>query len=50
MFLDEEDKLAVTLQVKRGKIVRIDFGFAYPPEIREEDVARFLISPESAKP
>ena len=40
----------VTLQVRQGCIVRIDYGFADPPEIRPEDVIRYLVPPGTAGP
>jgi hypothetical protein len=42
---NQEKKISITLQVKHGKIIRIDYGFVYPPEIRPDNVVRYLIPP-----
>lgn len=47
---DSEIKTSITLQVRQGRIVRIDNGFAYPPEIRQDDVARYLVPPNNISP
>ena len=35
----------ITLQVKNGRIVRIDYRFGNPPTIKAEDVAKYLVMP-----
>ena len=45
-----ENQTSVTLQVQEGRIVRIDYGFGYPPAIREDDVVKYLVSPVNTKP
>lgn len=45
VFIDEAQSSSVTLQIIEGKIVRIDFGLGTPPEIREDDVYRYLLPP-----
>ena len=42
---DSETQLSYTLQVTDGKIVRIDHGFEFPPQIREDYVKQFLVEP-----
>lgn len=42
---DSEVKSSYTLQVTDGKIVRIDHGFEFPPQIREDYVKQFLVEP-----
>lgn len=41
----EQNSTSVTLQARRGRIVRIDFSDGYPPRIRPEDVVRYLVPP-----
>ena len=51
VFLGEPDsQSSLTLQVRKGKIVRIDYGLTYPPVIRPEDVLRYLVRPSEASP
>ncbi len=45
---DPGTQTSVTLQVRDGKIVRIDHGFGDPPEIPAENVARYLIAPDKS--
>jgi hypothetical protein len=46
MFIeDSEHGFSITLQVTQGRIVRIDYGFSYPPEIPEEQGVRYLLGP-----
>ena len=40
-----DSSTSVTLQVRAGRIVRIDYGLNRVPEIRPEDVSRYLVSP-----
>lgn len=47
---DSQASMSVTLQVRRGRIVRIDDGFGYPPVIREDDVLRYLVPPIKTDP
>ena len=47
---DQEHKTSITLQVKHGKIIRIDYGFVYPPEIRSDNIVRYLITPITVNP
>ena len=42
---DPEKQSSITLQVRQGRIVRIDNGYGYPPEIPAENVVMYLISP-----
>ena len=42
---NKEEVTSLTLQVKHGKIIRIDYGFVYPPEIRPDNVVRYLVPP-----
>lgn len=51
VFIDRpEMQTSTTLQVRQGRIVRIDSGFVYPPEIREDDVVRYLVPPNLISP
>ena len=43
-------QMNITLQVRNGHIVRIDNGFANPPEIRPDNVVRYLVSPGDTTP
>jgi len=45
MFIGVPEFTNVTLQVRSGKIVRIDHGIGDPPEINEDNVAIYLQSP-----
>ena len=46
VFIEEnEAQLSYTLQVTDGKIVRVDLGFEFPPQIPENYVKRFLVEP-----
>jgi hypothetical protein len=48
VFLSDPDAMTlVTLQVRQERVVRIDFSFGDPPQIRPEDVARYLVAPAS---
>lgn len=42
---DGEQSSGITLQVRQGRIVRIDYGFTSPPEISESWVVRYLVGP-----
>ncbi|OGN90476.1 MAG: hypothetical protein A2Y88_03025 [Chloroflexi bacterium RBG_13_48_10] len=42
---DPEKQSSITLQVRQGRIVHIDNGYGYPPEIPAENVVMYLISP-----
>ncbi len=42
---NQEKKTSLTLQIKQGKIIRIDYGFVYPPQIRSDNVVRYLVPP-----
>lgn len=46
----EQDTTNVTLQVREGRIVRIDESEEFPPRIRQADVVRFLVPPLKASP
>jgi hypothetical protein len=35
-----------TLQVRDGRIVRVDYYFGAEPRIRPEDVDRYLVAPQ----
>lgn len=46
VFIDDgEAQSSYTLQVTDGKIVRIDHGFEFPPQIRKDYVKQFLMEP-----
>jgi len=45
---DETAQVSVTLQVTQGRIVRIDYGMAWPPQIREQDVEAYILAPDDA--
>jgi hypothetical protein len=45
VFIGRPEITTVTLQVSAGKIVRIDYGIGNPPDINENDVAKYLLSP-----
>ncbi len=46
VFLDAgSPETTITLQIKNGRIVRIDYRFGNPPTIKEEDVAKYLVMP-----
>jgi hypothetical protein len=47
---DPENKTSITLQIRQGRIVRIDNGFGYPPEIRQDAVIRYLVPPINTNP
>jgi hypothetical protein len=40
-----ENQTSLTLQVRGGRIVRIDVGLQFPPVLREEDVVKYLVEP-----
>jgi hypothetical protein len=51
VFIDDtEAKASITLQVEKGRIVRIDYGFGTPPGIRQDDVVKYLVPPANTKP
>jgi len=45
-----KEQTSITLQVRRGRIVRVDYGFGYPPEIPQEYVVRYLMPPGNTNP
>jgi hypothetical protein len=45
-----EGEPSITLQIRQGKIIRIDYGFGSPYEIPQAAVARFLLPPPAASP
>lgn len=45
-----ENKSSITLQVRRGRIIRIDYGANYPPEIPTDAVDHFLLPPIHTNP
>ena len=46
VFLGDGASLAaVTLQVRHGRVVRIDYGAGWPPQISPEAVDEYLVSP-----
>jgi len=47
---DADAPTSITLQVRDGGIVRVDYGFSYPPEISPDLVERYLIEPGSPYP
>ncbi|MBC7878414.1 MAG: hypothetical protein H7Y59_14685 [Anaerolineales bacterium] len=50
VFINKDQTSSTTLQVDQGKIVRIDYGYNFPPAIREEEVVRYLVLPVDATP
>ncbi len=46
VFTDMAQGSAVTLQIDNGQIVRVDFMFEIPPDIREVDVESYLLPPQ----
>lgn len=51
VFLDAgSPETTITLQIKDGRIVRIDYRFGNPPTINQEDVAKYLVMPPSLVP
>ncbi|MCE9646692.1 MAG: hypothetical protein K8S20_11900 [Chloroflexi bacterium] len=40
-----ENQTSLTLQVRGGRIVRIDESLQFPPVLREEDVVKYLVEP-----
>ena len=47
---DQDAPTSITLQVRDDRIVRLDYGFSYPPEISPNQVESYLIEPGSAYP
>jgi hypothetical protein len=46
VFIDSNSKQGgITLQVRDGRIIRIDYLFGYPPEIPQENVVKYLAAP-----
>jgi hypothetical protein len=45
VFIDSNNQGGITLQVRDGRIIRIDYSFGYPPEISQENVVQFLTAP-----
>lgn len=45
VFVGREPHITVTLQIREGLIVRIDYSYGSPPAIREDDVEQFLLGP-----
>ena len=45
VFIDSNNQGGITLQVRNGRIIRIDYSFGYPPEIPQENVVKFLTAP-----
>jgi hypothetical protein len=51
VFIDDtEAKASITLQIDKGRVVRIDYAFGTPPGIRQDDVVKYLAPPANAKP
>jgi hypothetical protein len=50
VFVDSNRQGILTLQVRGGRVVRIDYRFGYPPQIPQEDVVNYLIHPSSTTP
>lgn len=48
-FAGVQEQTTVTLQVKEGRIVRMDFGFGSLSAVRAEDVDRYLIPPRTTQ-
>lgn len=45
VFIDKDKRRGITLHVDQGSVVRMDYGFEYPPTIPAKNVARYLIQP-----
>ncbi|MBL8078858.1 MAG: hypothetical protein JNM55_12915 [Anaerolineales bacterium] len=45
VFIGSDDLGAVTLQIRSGKIIRIDYGIGIPPVILDSNVKKFLLKP-----
>jgi hypothetical protein len=50
VFINKDKSGTITLQVDQGSIVRVDYGFEYPPSIPDENVIRYLIQPVEVNP
>jgi len=51
VFLDAgSPETTITLQIKNGQIVRIDYRFGNPPTINQDDVAKYLVMPPDFVP
>lgn len=50
VFIDSNKQSAIALQVRNGRIVRIDYLFGYPPQIPQENVVNYLIHPGPTTP
>jgi hypothetical protein len=46
----EDSPSPVTLQVTQGRIVRIDYGAGWPPQIPPENIELWLVAPRDAAP
>lgn len=46
VFIDSNSKQGgISLQVRNGRIIRIDYLHGYPPEIQQENMDKFLAAP-----
>ena len=51
VFLDAgSPETTITLQIKKGQIVRIDYRFGNPPTINQDEVAKYLVMPPDFVP
>jgi len=51
VFLDAgSPETKITLQIKNGQIVRIDYRFGNPPTINQDEVAKYLVMPPDFVP
>ncbi len=45
VFIDSINQGGITLQVRNGRIIRIDYSFGYPPGIPQDNVIKYLATP-----
>ncbi len=50
VFIDSINQGGITLQVRNGRIIRIDYSFGYPPGIPQENVINNLATPITVVP
>ena len=45
VFINSNKQDGITLQVRNGRIIRIDYSFGYPPGILQDNVIKYLATP-----
>jgi hypothetical protein len=50
VFIDSINQGGITLQVRNGRIIRIDYSFGYPPGIPQDNVIKYLATPITVVP